>query len=135
MLSFNYILWWFQKRLTKKKYLTKDASLEISRKFLENFYFRKKWLSRVLNTPLILSTIFRWSARKFKFLISGIFESITARKVSIFGVFLVRIFFYSEWIRTRKIPNTHNFYAVCFLIFATISLKSLPELNDWLIDQ
>ena len=33
-------------------------------------------------------------------------------KVSIFRVFLVRIFPDSDWIRTRKTPNTVTFYAV-----------------------
>ena len=33
-------------------------------------------------------------------------------EVSIFGVFLVRIFPHSDWIRTSKTPNTDTFYAV-----------------------
>ena len=36
----------------------------------------------------------------------------TAWKVFIFGVFLVRISLYSDWIRTRKTPNTLTFHAV-----------------------
>ena len=39
----------------------------------------------------------------------------TAWKVSVLRVFLVRIFLYSEWIRTRKTPNTEIFHAVPFL--------------------
>ena len=36
----------------------------------------------------------------------------TAWKISLFGVFLVRIFPQSNWNRTRKNPNTENFHAV-----------------------
>ena len=39
----------------------------------------------------------------------------TAKKVYIFGVFLVRIFPHSDWIRTRKTPNTDTFHAVTFI--------------------
>ena len=35
--------------------------------------------------------------------------------MSIFGVFLVRIFPHSDWIRTRKTPNTDTFHAVLVL--------------------
>ena len=35
----------------------------------------------------------------------------TAWKVSVFGVFLVRIFSHLDWKRTRKTPNTNNFHA------------------------
>ena len=35
----------------------------------------------------------------------------TVRKVSLFGVILVRIFPHSDWIRTRITPNTDTFYA------------------------
>ena len=37
---------------------------------------------------------------------------ITACKVSVFGVFLVRIQSKCEKIQTRKTPNTNTFYAV-----------------------
>ena len=59
----------------------------------------------------------------------------TAWKVSVFGVFLVRIFPHSDWIRrygvsfriqsewgkirTRKTPNTDTFHAVLALVSAT----------------
>ena len=36
----------------------------------------------------------------------------TAWKVSVFGVFMVRIFPHSDWIRTRKTLNTDTFHAV-----------------------
>ena len=36
----------------------------------------------------------------------------TAWKVSVFGVFLVRIFSHLDWKRTRKTPNTNTFHAV-----------------------
>ena len=35
--------------------------------------------------------------------------------MSIFGVFLVRIFPHSDWIRTRKTPNMDTFHAVLVL--------------------
>ena len=38
---------------------------------------------------------------------------VTARIVSLFGVFLVRIYLHSDWIRTRKTPNTDTFHTVC----------------------
>ena len=37
---------------------------------------------------------------------------LTAWKMSVFGVFLVRIFPHSDWIRTRESPNTDTFHAV-----------------------
>ena len=36
----------------------------------------------------------------------------TAWKVSVFRIFLVRIFPHLDWIRTRKTPSTDTFYAV-----------------------
>ena len=36
----------------------------------------------------------------------------TVWRVFIFGVFLVRIFPHTDWIRTRKTPNTDTFHAV-----------------------
>ena len=36
------------------------------------------------------------------------------------GVFLVRIFPHSDWIRTRKIPNTDTFRTVLFLFFIRV---------------
>ena len=49
-------------------------------------------------------------------LISGltthIIEINTAWKVSVFGVFMVRIFRHSDWMWTRKTPNTDTFHAV-----------------------
>ena len=63
-------------------------------------------------------------------------ENITAWKVSVFGVFLVRIFLHSDWIRrysvslrirsecaktrTRKTPNTDTFHAVYQMNFGYI---------------
>ena len=40
------------------------------------------------------------------------FTYITARKVFVFGVILVRIFPHSDWIRTWITPNTDTIYAV-----------------------
>ena len=40
------------------------------------------------------------------------FPDSTAGKVSVFGVFLIRIFPDLEWIRTKKNPNMDTFYAV-----------------------
>ena len=39
-------------------------------------------------------------------------------KVSVFGVFLARIFPHSNWIRTRKTPNTDTFYVVYMIIIS-----------------
>ena len=47
-----------------------------------------------------------------KFGIFKKFRNIIAWKVSIFRVFLVRIFPHSNQIRTRKTPNTDTFHAV-----------------------
>ena len=44
---------------------------------------------------------------------SAIVITVTAWKMSVFGVILVRIFPYSDWIRTRITPNRSTFYAVC----------------------
>ena len=41
--------------------------------------------------------------------------------MSVFGVILVRIFLYSDWIRTRITPNTDTFYAVYIVIKGAIS--------------
>ena len=54
--------------------------------------------SRLFQSPETLIYIFNWTN--------------TAWKVSIFGVFLVRISEHSDWIRTRKTPNTDIFDAV-----------------------
>ena len=43
---------------------------------------------------------------------SSVLSTDTAWKVSVFWVFLVRIFLYSKWIRIRKTPNTDNFDAM-----------------------
>ena len=39
-------------------------------------------------------------------------KQIPAWEVSVFGVILIHIFPYSDWIRTRITPNTDTFYAV-----------------------
>ena len=51
---------------------------------------------------------------------------ITAWKVSVFGVILVRIFPYSDWIRTWIIPNMDNFYAAYTEV---VFLQSCLQLN------
>ena len=51
---------------------------------------------------------------------------ITAWKVSVFGAILVRIFPYSDWIRTWIIPNMDNFYAAYTEV---VFLQSCLQLN------
>ena len=43
---------------------------------------------------------------------NGLEVKFSAREVSVFGVFLVRILSHSDWIWTRKTPNTDTFHAV-----------------------
>ena len=130
MLSINDLFWWFENPYQK------DTWEKMFRwKFLKSlrtfFFFWKKMFDRVLNILLMFSTIFKWSARKSKSLNSGIFESITAWKVSIFKFFSSPYHSECGRIQTRKIPNTDTFYAVYFLILVPISLKPMPKLNDW----
>ena len=135
MLSINDLFSWF------KNPYQKDTWQKMFRwKFLKAlrifvlfffFFFWKKMFDRVLNILLMFSTIFKWSARKPKSLNSGIFESITVWKVSIFKFFSSPYHSECGRIQTRKIPNTDTFYAVHFLILVPISLKSMPKLNDW----
>ena len=139
MLSINDLFWWFknpdQKDTWQKMFRWKFLkALRIFILFIYLFiffFFWKKMFDRVLNILLMFSAIFKWSARKYKSLNSGIFESITAWKVSIFNFFSSPYHSECGRIQTRKIPNTDTFYAVYLLILVPISLKSLPKLNNW----
>ena len=50
-------------------------------------------------------------------------NAIVFLKVSIFGVFLVRIFPHSDWIRRNKTPNTDTFHAMLFIKFSLIYIN------------
>ena len=58
----------------------------------------------------------------FKFLILQVQN---LRKKCAFGVILVRIFPYLDWIRTRLTPNTENFHAVRIYMFLCFDKTSL----------
>ena len=90
--------------MTKKGYSIKKIQSQYS---CSNF--------RIL-TVRILVNMFRW--------VHSLLVSVTAWKVSVFGVFLVRIFPHLDWISlrilsecrkilNRKPPNTDTFHAVC----------------------
>ena len=78
--------------------------MRIYKRFLVFQWCRKQYLTRSQKSCQFLSL---WSV------------TITAWKVSVFGVFLVRIFLHSEWVRTRKTPNMDTFYAVKFWSYKT----------------
>ena len=54
---------------------------------------RKNLFHKVLFFGFCVSCCYGWAAAQY-----------TAWKVSVFGVFLIRIFRYSDWIQTRKTP-------------------------------
>ena len=72
---------------------------------LERFLATWKWSRKQFQKILI---------NAFCDLLHGLFKSFAfcAWKESVFAVFLVLIFPHSDWIRTRKTPNTDTFYVV-----------------------
>ena len=83
-----------------------------------------------INTVFSLRWIWRTTFIKFGLRTFGVTHSVlTAWKVFVFGVILVRIFPYSDWIRTRITPNTNTFHVV--VVFALKQIQNFKAvLND-----
>ena len=60
----------------------------------------------------------------YSFYIYVVLLPLNSWKVSVFRVFLVCIFLHSDWIRTRKTPNTDTFHAVTTVNYYPISGQS-----------
>ena len=87
----------------------KYESLFLQKKYLKLDAFDVRSFGRILNSL--------WQ----KLISLSAYERVIAwSQLSISGVFLVRVFSHSEWIRARKTPNTITFHAVGDCYFSTL---------------
>ena len=97
--------------------------------FNRNYFAKQRFLNESLTSRVLSKYVWKvyWEMAMWNGMLLGNenYGQCTAWKVSVFGVFLVRIFPHVDWIRTTKTPNTDTFHAV------RIKQHCLIDLLNW----
>ena len=75
--------------------------------------YKKLLTILILNKSLFIGKVFLMTGKELFYCMLRIYKGVTAWKVSLFGVYLVRIQFEFGKIRARKTPNKDISHAVC----------------------